>query len=65
MRIGARLGAARVPVAVGLLKYHRMARKVTTRNTRTCGMLIDCSAMVACCVFVVVVVVEGARETSF
>lgn len=41
----------------GLLKYHREARKMTTRKTRTWGMLMDCSAMVALvgggvCVFV-------------
>jgi hypothetical protein len=42
-----RLGAARVPASDGLLKcrYHRTARKVKTRKTRTCGMLMLCCAM--------------------
>jgi hypothetical protein len=46
----ARVEVGRVPWADGLLKYQRMARKVTTRKTRTWGMLIDCSVMVALCV---------------
>lgn len=50
------MGCTRVLVAPeGLLKYHRDARKMTTRKTRTCGMLMDCSAMV---VVVYVLVVE-------
>jgi hypothetical protein len=48
--VAARVEVGRVPWADGLLKYQRMARKVTTRKTRTWGMLIDCSVMVALCV---------------
>jgi hypothetical protein len=46
-RAAARFAAARVPgaAAVGLLRYHRTARKVTTMNTSTWGTLMLCSAM--------------------
>lgn len=47
MRVVERWGVARVWGAEGLLKYHRMARTVTMRNTMTCGTFMDCSAMVA------------------
>jgi hypothetical protein len=46
-RGAARFAAARVPgaAAVGLLRYHRTARKVTTINTSTWGTLMLCSAI--------------------
>jgi hypothetical protein len=47
MRAAVRLGVA--CVADGLLRYHRETRKMTTRKTRTWGMLIDCSAMLVNC----------------
>lgn len=47
MRGVERWEVARVCGAEGLLKYHRMARTVTMRKTMTCGMFMDCSAMVA------------------
>jgi len=47
MRGAERAGAACAWVPDGLLRYHRDARKMTTRKTRTWGRLIDCSVMVA------------------
>lgn len=47
MRGAERAGVTPACVLDGLLRYHRDARKMTTRKTRTWGMLIDCSVMVA------------------